>query len=31
MSTLRLLQFTDTHLYGSATESLRGIQTLPVA
>jgi Icc protein len=29
MSTLRLMQFTDTHLYGSATESLRGVQTLP--
>ncbi len=29
MSVLSLLQFTDTHLYGSATESLRGIQTLP--
>src|ERR1700741_5614155 len=29
MSVLRLLQFTDTHLYGSATESLRGVQTLP--
>jgi len=29
MSTLRLLQFTDTHLYGSAMESLRGVQTLP--
>jgi Icc protein len=29
MSNLRLLQFTDTHLYGSASESLRGIQTLP--
>jgi len=29
MSTLRLLQFTDTHLYGSATEALRGVQTLP--
>lgn len=29
MSILRLLQFTDTHLYGSATESLRGVQTLP--
>jgi Icc protein len=26
---LRLLQFTDTHLYGSASESLRGIETLP--
>ena len=29
MSALRLLQFTDTHLYGSATEALRGVQTLP--
>jgi Icc protein len=29
MSVLRLLQFTDTHLYGSAMESLRGVQTLP--
>jgi 3',5'-cyclic-AMP phosphodiesterase len=29
MSTLRLLQFTDTHLYGSATAALRGVQTLP--
>jgi 3',5'-cyclic-AMP phosphodiesterase len=26
---LRLLHFTDTHLYGSASESLRGIETLP--
>ena len=29
MSVLRLLQFTDTHLYGNATEALRGVQTLP--
>lgn len=29
MSVLRLLQFTDTHLYGTATESLRGVETLP--
>jgi Icc protein len=29
MSVLRLMQFTDTHLYGSAMESLRGVQTLP--
>lgn len=29
MNTLRLLQFTDTHLYGGAMESLRGVQTLP--
>jgi Icc protein len=29
MSALRLLQFTDTHLYGSAMEALRGVQTLP--
>lgn len=28
-SALRILQFTDTHLYGSASESLRGIETLP--
>lgn len=27
--TLRILQFTDTHLFGSTTEALRGIQTLP--
>ena len=26
---LRLIQFTDPHLYGSETESLRGIATLP--
>ena len=26
---LRLIQFTDPHLYGSETESLRGVQTLP--
>jgi Icc protein len=29
MSPLRLVQFTDMHLYGSDTESLRGVQTLP--
>ena len=29
MSVLRLIQFTDPHLYGSETESLRGIATLP--
>jgi 3',5'-cyclic-AMP phosphodiesterase len=29
MSQLRLIQFTDTHLYGSETESLRGVQTAP--
>ncbi len=29
MSVLRLVQFTDPHLYGSETESLRGVQTLP--
>lgn len=29
MSVLRLVQFTDTHLYGSETESLRGIPTYP--
>ncbi len=29
MNALRLLQFTDPHLYSSATESLRGVQTLP--
>jgi 3',5'-cyclic-AMP phosphodiesterase len=29
MSVLRLTQFTDPHLYGSETESLRGIATLP--
>jgi Icc protein len=29
MSLLRFIQFTDPHLYGSATESLRGVQTLP--
>jgi Icc protein len=28
-SVLRLIQFTDPHLYGSETESLRGIATLP--
>jgi 3',5'-cyclic-AMP phosphodiesterase len=28
MSVLRLIQFTDPHLYGSETESLRGVQTL---
>jgi Icc protein len=27
MSVLRLIQFTDPHLYGSETESLRGVQT----
>jgi len=27
MSVLRLVQFTDPHLYGSETESLRGVQT----
>jgi Icc protein len=26
---LRLIQFTDPHLYGSETESLRGVQTAP--
>jgi Icc protein len=29
MSVLRLVQFTDTHLYGSESESLRGIPTYP--
>jgi 3',5'-cyclic-AMP phosphodiesterase len=29
MSALRLIQFTDPHLYGSETETLRGIATLP--
>jgi Icc protein len=29
MSVLRLIQFTDSHLYGSETETLRGIATLP--
>jgi len=29
MSVLRLVQFTDPHLYGSETESLRGVPTLP--
>src|SRR5262245_17574844 len=29
MSVLRLVQFTDTHLYASETESLRGVETLP--
>jgi Icc protein len=29
MSLLRLIQFTDPHLYGSETESLRGVQTAP--
>ncbi len=29
MSQLRLIQFTDPHLYGSETESLRGVQTAP--
>jgi len=29
MSVLRLLQFTDTHLYGNAAEGLRGVETLP--
>jgi len=29
MSGLRLIQFTDPHLYGSETETLRGIATLP--
>jgi Icc protein len=29
MSVLRLVQFTDPHLYGSENESLRGIATLP--
>ena len=28
-SVLRLVHFTDPHLYGSETESLRGIATLP--
>jgi 3',5'-cyclic-AMP phosphodiesterase len=29
MSVVRLVQFTDPHLYGSETESLRGVATLP--
>ena len=29
MSVVRLTQFTDPHLYGSETESLRGVATLP--
>ena len=29
MSLLRLIQFTDPHLYGSETDSLRGVQTEP--
>jgi 3',5'-cyclic-AMP phosphodiesterase len=29
MSAVRLIQFSDPHLYGSETESLRGIATLP--
>ena len=29
MSQLRLIQFTDPHLYGSEAESLRGVQTAP--
>jgi len=29
MSVLRLIQFTDPHLYGDETESLRGVTTLP--
>lgn len=29
MSVVRLIQFTDPHLYGSETETLRGIATLP--
>src|ERR1700746_1372565 len=29
MSVLRLVQFTDPHLYGSENESLRGVPTLP--
>jgi len=29
MSVLRITQFTDPHLYGSETESLRGVPTLP--
>ena len=29
MSALRLVQFTDPHLYGSESESLRGVATLP--
>jgi 3',5'-cyclic-AMP phosphodiesterase len=29
MSAVRLVQFTDPHLYGSETESLRGVATLP--
>ncbi|MFO1502727.1 MAG: 3',5'-cyclic-AMP phosphodiesterase [Steroidobacteraceae bacterium] len=28
-STARLVQFTDTHLFGDATRALRGVQTLP--
>ena len=29
MTTLRIVQFTDSHLYASETESLRGVATLP--
>lgn len=29
MSVLRLVQFTDSHLYGSETGTLRGVETLP--
>ena len=29
MSVLRIVQFTDPHLYGSENESLRGVPTLP--
>ena len=29
MSVLRIVQFTDPHLYGSESESLRGVPTLP--
>ena len=29
MSVLRLIQFTDPHLYGSESETLRGVATLP--
>ena len=29
MSVLRLTQFTDPHLYGNESESLRGVPTLP--
>lgn len=29
MSRLRIVQFTDPHLYGNPDESLRGVQTLP--